>query len=78
VISYTADELVLKVNVPTEGYLSFIDNWDRDWEATVDSKITPIERLFGVFKSVRLPPGEHQVIFAYRPKLFRIFAKKIN
>jgi hypothetical protein len=78
VISYTGDELVLNVNVPTEGYLSFIDNWDKDWEATVDSKFTQIERLFGVFKSVRLPPGEHQVIFTYRPKLFKRFAEKVN
>jgi hypothetical protein len=79
VISYTGDELLLEVNVPTEGYLSFIDNWDRDWEATVDSKlIQKIERLFGLFKSVRLPAGKHRVVFAYRPKLFKMFAGKLN
>jgi hypothetical protein len=78
VISYTGDKLVLEVNVPIEGYLSFIDNWDRDWEATVDNKLTQIERLFGLFKSVRLPAGKHRVVFAYRPKLFKILAKKLN
>ncbi len=77
-ISYSGDKLVLEVNVPKDGYLSFIDNWDSGWEATVDSKLTKIERLFGLFKSVRLSVGKHQVIFAYRPKFFKIFAEKSN
>jgi hypothetical protein len=76
VISYTGDELVLNVNVTTEGYLSFIDNWDSDWEATLDSKPTKIELLFETFKSVQIPPGEHRLIFAYRPNLFKMFAEK--
>jgi hypothetical protein len=71
-ISYTGDELTLDVRTSTEGYLSFIDNWDRDWEATVDGKPTPIELLFGTFKSVRVAPGEHRVTFAYRPGLLPI------
>jgi hypothetical protein len=77
-ISYTGDKLVLEVNVPKDGYLSFIDNWDSGWEATVDSKLTKIELLFGLFKSVRLSAGKHQVVFAYRPKFFKIFAEKLN
>jgi hypothetical protein len=76
VISYTGDELVLEVNTITEGYLSFIDNWDSDWEATVDAKQTQIQRLFGLFKSVHITAGEHRVTFAYRPKFFKIFANK--
>jgi hypothetical protein len=67
VISYTGDELTLVVRTATEGYLNFIDNWDWDWKVAVDSKPTPIELLFGTFKSVRLVPGEHRVIFSYRP-----------
>lgn len=78
VISYTGDELVLNVNATTEGYLSFIDNWDSDWEATLDSKPTKIARLFGTFKSVQIPPGEHRLIFAYRPKLFKMFSEKLK
>lgn len=76
VISYSGDKLVLDVNVLQDGYLSFIDNWDSDWEARVDKQIIPIERLFGLFKSVYLTAGEHRVIFAYRPKFFKAFAEK--
>ena len=68
--SYTGDELTLDVHAPVPGYLSFIDNWDPDWEASIDGETVPIELLFGTFKSVRLPAGEHRVVFTYRPKFF--------
>ncbi|MBN1813021.1 MAG: hypothetical protein JXA14_14390 [Anaerolineae bacterium] len=70
VVSYTGDDLVLDAVAPVDGYLSFIDNWDPDWEAAVDDEPVPIDLLFGTFKSVRLSSGEHRVVFAYRPKLF--------
>jgi hypothetical protein len=70
VVSYTGDALVVDVRAPADGYLSFIDNWDPDWEATVDGRSTQIELLFGTFKSVQLPAGEHRVTFAYRPRFF--------
>lgn len=69
-LSYTGDELIWEINAPTEGYLSFIDNWDRGWKVFVDEKKTDIELLFGTFKSVRLAPGPHRVRFCYQPGLF--------
>jgi hypothetical protein len=78
VVSYTGDKLVLDVNVPTEGYLSFIDNWDSGWEAAVDGRPTQIELLFGLFKSVRVTEGKHRVVFAYRPIFFKMFTEKIS
>jgi hypothetical protein len=68
-ISYTGDELVWELVMPINGYLSFIDNWDPYWKAYVDGKETPIELLFGTFKSIPLTPGKHQVIFRYEPTL---------
>jgi uncharacterized membrane protein YfhO len=67
---YTGDSLLLEVNVPQAGYFSFIDNWDEDWRATVDDKPVEIERLFGVFKSIPLEPGKHEVSMAYCPRFF--------
>jgi hypothetical protein len=68
-LSYTGDELSWEINAPTEGYLSFIDNWDRGWKVFVDEKETDIKLLFGTFKSVRLAPGHHRVRFCYQPGL---------
>jgi len=70
VVSYDGDELILDINAPVAGYLSFIDNWDADWQATIDAQPVPIELLFGTFKSIRLTAGEHRVVFVYRPKFF--------
>ena len=69
-LSYTGDELIWEISTSTEGYLSFIDNWDRNWKVFVDGKETDIELLFGTFKSVHLAPGRHQVRFSYQPGLF--------
>jgi len=68
-VSYTGDELKWEINTPVEGYLSFIDNWDKDWFVFVDDKQAKLELLFGTFKSVRLTPGRHRVRFSYQPGL---------
>jgi hypothetical protein len=70
IVSYTGEDLILNVDAPAEGYLSFIDNWDADWLAEVDGTPVPIELLFGTFKSVRVSEGEHSVAFMYRPSLW--------
>ena len=69
VVSYTGDELVWELDMPINGHLSFIDNWDPYWKAYVDDRETPIELLFGTFKSIRLTQGKHRVIFRYEPTL---------
>jgi hypothetical protein len=67
VVSYSGDRLVVNVHAPQAGFLSFIDNWDPDWKATVDGNPVPIDLLFGTFKSIYLKTGDHQVEFKYRP-----------
>jgi hypothetical protein len=69
-ISYTGDELHITVDSKAAGYLSFIDNWDAGWQAQVDGQAVSIDLLFGTFKSIRLPGGQHDVIFMYRPTLW--------
>jgi uncharacterized membrane protein YfhO len=67
VLAYNGDALSLRVEARVSGFLSFIDNWDPDWQASVDGSPVPVERLFGTFKSVRLTAGAHYVELAYRP-----------
>jgi hypothetical protein len=68
-IFYTGDELRWKFDAPDAGYLSFIDNWDRNWRVCVDDKPADMELLFGTFKSVRLSQGLHQIRFYYQPNM---------
>ena len=70
VLTYTGNRLVLDVDMKTPGYLHFIDNWDSDWTVTVDGKSSPIEKLFGTFKSVYIDAGKHKLIFSYSPRFF--------
>jgi len=68
-VSYTGDELIWEIDTPTDGYLSFIDNWAQGWKVFVDDKEAEMELLFGTFKSVRITPGLHRVRFCYQPGL---------
>jgi len=68
-LSYTGEKLNWEINTPVAGYLSFIDNWDYGWEVYVDGNPAKMELLFGTFKSVRVPPGQHRVEFSYQPGL---------
>ena len=70
-VSYSGDRLHWEINAQTNGYLSFIDNWDDGWKAFVDDKPAEIKLLFGTFKSVNIPAGSHHVKFSYRPLCFK-------
>jgi|GEM_PF-601032 len=70
VLQYTGEQLVLELDAPRQGYLSFIDNWDPDWHAKLNGENTPIELLFGTFKSVQVPAGRSRLVFEYVPKFF--------
>lgn len=70
VISYTGDQLTVDISSSVAGYLSFIDNWEEGWGATADGRSIPIEQLFGTFKSVRIAPGKHRIIFSYQPRFW--------
>jgi len=75
VLSYTGDELIVEINVPSDGYLNFIDNWDYGWKVFVDEKEAKMELLFGTFKAVKLTLGMHHVRFSYEPGWFFRFKK---
>jgi hypothetical protein len=64
---FDGDTLRLDVDSPRGGWLSYVDNWDPNWTATVDERDVGIERLFGSYKSVRVPIGRSKVVFSYRP-----------
>jgi hypothetical protein len=49
------------------GILVLDDRWAPGWDATVDGAPTPVLRVDGILRGVLLSPGDHQVIFNYRP-----------
>ncbi len=81
IIDYNGDYLELKVTTKQAGYLTFVDNWSKDWYAKVNGKRITIERLFDIFKSVPIKKGSNRIQFFYNPFPFnyvRSFPKPKN
>jgi len=75
VITAAADETVrLQVKTATPAWLVLADAWYPGWEATVDGRPTPIERANLLLRAIHVPAGEHEVVFRFRPRSFRLGA----
>jgi hypothetical protein len=67
IVSYAPEEIELRVATGNAGYLVLTDTYYPGWTAKVDGIPVPIHRADLYFRAVALKPGEHQVIFRYRP-----------
>jgi hypothetical protein len=52
------------------GYLVLLDSFYPGWRVIVDGQEREILRANGLFKSVFLEPGTHQIVFTYHPASF--------
>ncbi|WP_240906886.1 YfhO family protein [Paludisphaera rhizosphaerae] len=65
--SEVPDEVVVRVEAETPGYLVLADTFDPGWTATVDGEPTPVRPAYVAFRAVFVKPGTHRVVFRYRP-----------
>jgi hypothetical protein len=73
VVAEHTNELVVRASVGADGgYLNVLDSFDPDWHVTVDDDQAPLLRADGLFRAVRLVPGQHEVRFTYRPRALMI------
>lgn len=59
-------------SAPSDGWIVLSDVWFPGWRASVDGVPTEILHADFLFRAVRVPAGEHQVRFEYRPASFQI------
>ncbi len=52
------------------GWLILLDSFYPGWQAFINGQETAVLRANGFFKSIRLSPGTHDVLFVYRPSSF--------
>jgi hypothetical protein len=64
---FSPNRTVVRVNMPQDGVLVSLDNYDRFWTATVDGRDAPVFRADFTFKGVALTAGDHSVEFRYDP-----------
>jgi hypothetical protein len=64
---FRPNEAIIETRTDKNGYLYFLDNYDRFWSAYLDAKKVPIYRANFTFKAIRLPLGRHRVRWVYNP-----------
>jgi Bacterial membrane protein YfhO len=50
------------------GYVVLLDSYDPNWIAEVDGQRAPLLEADGLFRTVRVAPGRHAVVFRYRSR----------
>ena len=64
---YDGNNLRLEISSENNGWLSFIDNWDHGWVATVNGEKAKIYKLLQSYKSIKIKKGFSKVKFQYKP-----------
>jgi len=64
---WTPNRVTVETSTSSDGFMVFLDNYDRFWKAWIDGKRVPIYRANFTFKTIALPAGTHQVEWVYDP-----------
>ena len=65
--NYNGDQIIININIKTDGYITFMDNWSPGWKVLVNNQPRTIEKPLGVYKAVKIYSGENTVKFKYEP-----------
>jgi hypothetical protein len=77
-VSLRSGERVWRVTTSDEAWLRLAEAWDSGWKAWVDSKRTEVVRADYLFSAIRLPPGEHVIIFRHDPAAWQIALQTLS
>jgi hypothetical protein len=67
ITAYTDTRIAITIHADDPSYLVLTDAYYPGWVATVNGEPTPVERADVMFRAVRVPQGESEVVFEYRP-----------
>ena len=69
----TPNTMTIRYRANSPGILTVTDSWDEGWRASVNGRETPVLRVNGVFRGVRIDaPGVYEIVFWYRPPWWRL------
>ena len=75
ITSYTSNIVKIKTKTQSEEILVLADQYEEGWHAKIDGKEALISPANLIFRAIKIPAGEHEVIFNYYPKSFDIGLK---
>ncbi len=67
ITEYKSEQVALAVATDRPGYLVLADSWYPGWQAWLDGQSVPVYRADYIFRAVAVPPGQHTVVFEFRP-----------
>jgi hypothetical protein len=63
------NEVRVRYEAYTSGVLTLVDSYMPGWRATVNGRASPVLRVNGVFRGIRIEtPGAYEIHFRYRPE----------
>ncbi len=68
---YEPHRIELETRHSQAGFLLLSEIYYRGWDAWVDGKKTPVERVNYALRGIAVPPGEHHIEFVFRAPTFR-------
>lgn len=70
ITEYSPNVVKIKTNTNHEEVLVLADQFDEEWKAKIDDREAKISRANLIFRAVKIPEGDHEVVFYYWPKSF--------
>jgi hypothetical protein len=74
ILSYEPNQVKIHTDYPQETQLVLTDTFYPGWEARLDGIKIPIKLHQGVFRSLVIPAGTHDIEFRFKPKSVRVGA----
>jgi hypothetical protein len=68
---HTPNRVVVEAEATQDALLVLADVWAPGWRVTVNGRSRPCHRVNGIARGVYVEPGEHTVVWTYRPPALR-------
>lgn len=65
--AYNGDEIIIKLDIKNDGYITFVDNWSPGWKVYTNNVEKNIIKTLGAYKGVQVNSKTKQIKFKYEP-----------